>query len=173
MSAIIPTFSGEMQLAGWSESHTGGCKVTFWLQSPDDLAAFRALTVRKGNTAGHRFMAALVEIGDDEKPVNPDIGIPTSAPIGCNSTELKPRAHMGDACYRTVMWCAEPTFWAFLNERNLSADAVTNAREAAELVKFLCAVDSRKEFDTDNEANKSWHRLIREPYRLYLEALKR
>lgn len=27
MSVITPAFSGEMQLAGWSESHTGGCKV--------------------------------------------------------------------------------------------------------------------------------------------------
>ena len=67
--SMQPTFSGEIQLAGWSESHTGGCKVTFWLQSTEDLDAFRALTVRKGNTAGHRFMAALVEIGDDEQPI--------------------------------------------------------------------------------------------------------
>jgi hypothetical protein len=69
MSTITPTFSGEMQLAAWSESHTGGCKVTFWLPTPQDLDAFRALTVRKGNHAGHRFMAVLVEVGDDEQPV--------------------------------------------------------------------------------------------------------
>lgn len=69
MSDITPTFHGEMQLAGWSESHNSGCKVTFWLQSSEDLEAFRALTVRKGNTAGQRFMAALVEVGDDEQPV--------------------------------------------------------------------------------------------------------
>ncbi|WP_203234331.1 hypothetical protein [Burkholderia mayonis] len=69
MSEITPTFHGEMQLAGWSETHTGGCKVTFWLPDPADLEAFRTLTVRKGNVAGHRFMVAMVEIGDDELPV--------------------------------------------------------------------------------------------------------
>ncbi|CAB3972268.1 MULTISPECIES: hypothetical protein [Burkholderia] len=69
MSDITPTFHGEMQLAGWSETHTGGCKVTFWLHDPADLEAFRTLTVRKGNQAGHRFMVAMVEIGDDEQPI--------------------------------------------------------------------------------------------------------
>ncbi len=159
---MTPTFTGEIQLAGWSESHTSGCKVTFWLSSPDELEAFRALTVRKGNTAGHRFMAALVEIGDDERPVEPVLDTPKP-----------PRAQMGDACYRTVMWCQEPTFWKFLNSNHTfqSADHVTNAQEAAQLVKFICGVDSRKELDTDNEANKAWHRLIRQPYSEYLKTI--
>lgn len=154
---MTPTFAGEIQLAGWSESHTSGCKVTFWLSSPDELEAFRALTVRKGNTAGHRFMAALVEIGDDERPVEP---------------EPKPlRAHMGDACYRTVMWCQEPTFWRFLNNRTPGFKAVTNKEEAADRVRMTCGVTSRKDLDTDNEANKTWHRLIRQPYSEYLKNL--
>lgn len=156
---MTPTFTGELQLAGWSESHTGGCKVTFWLQSPDELAAFRALTVRKGNTAGHRFMAALVEIGDDELPVEPETGIPVTA-----------KESIGDACRRAVMWCKEPQFWVFLNfhPNFASADHVSSAQEAADLVKHVCTVNSRRELDTDNEANKTWHREIREPYRLWL-----
>lgn len=64
------TYQGEVQLAGWSETHTGGCKVTIWLPLPEDLEPFKGLTARKGNTAGHRFMAAFVEIGDDEQPAN-------------------------------------------------------------------------------------------------------
>lgn len=161
---MTPTFAGEMQLAGWSESHTGGCKVTFWLQSPEEMAAFRALTVRKGNTAGHRFMAALVEIGDDEQPIEPIL--PDSREL-----EIKTRAHMGDACYRTVRWCQEPTFWAFLDTKYCTGDGsgATNAKEAAWLVKEICEVESRKQLDTDNEANKTWHREIREPYSRWLK----
>ena len=158
-----PTFTGELQLAGWSESHTGGCKVTFWLQSPDELAAFRALTVRKGNTAGHRFMAALVEIGDDEQPVEP---------IRCNSTELKPREQLGDA----VLWCNEPHFWNFLNGAIFTTDAdvlfVDSVVTAADAVKNICKVNSRKDLDTDNEANKTWHREIRQPYADYLKQIE-
>ena len=55
-------------LAGWQETHNGGAKVIFWLPDASDLEVFRGLTVRKGNTAGQRFMAVLVEVGDDERP---------------------------------------------------------------------------------------------------------
>ena len=156
---MTPTFAGEIQLAGWSESHTSGCKVTFWLSSPDELEAFRALTVRKGNTAGHRFMAALVEIGDDEKPVEPE--------------PKPPRAQMGDACYRTVMWCQEPTFCAWINSTTHNGIFwhATDKDSARRFVCEICDVDSRKELDTNNEANKAWHRLIRQPYSEYLKNL--
>jgi len=66
-----PTFQNEVQLAGWSESHNSGAKVTFWLPTSEDLEPFRGLTSRKGNTAGHRFAMVLVEIGDDDQPVQP------------------------------------------------------------------------------------------------------
>lgn len=158
---MTPTFTGELQLAGWSESHTGGCKVTFWLQSPDELAAFRALTVRKGNTAGHRFMAALVEIGDDELPVQP-------------VAEPKPREPLGDACYRTVMWCNDPVFWQWANATTFNGIFfyVNNKEDARAFVCELCKIDSRKELDTNNEANKTWHREIRQPYADYLKRLE-
>lgn len=152
---MTPTFSGEMQLAGWSESHTGGCKVTFWLSSTEELAAFRALTVRKGNTAGHRFMAALVEIGDDEQPVPPAPAKP-------------PKDSLGDACLRTVQWCKDPKFWTFLNQA--FGYELRTEESAKKVVCHVCDVESRKELDTNNEANKAWHRLIREPYRLWLLA---
>lgn len=155
---MTPTFAGEIQLAGWSESHTSGCKVTFWLSSPDELEAFRALTVRKGNTAGHRFMAALVEIGDDEKPVEPE--------------PKAPRERMGDACYRTVMWCQDVAFWEFLSSCAPNLSPVSDAKGAASRVRLVCGVTSRKELDTNNEANKAWHRLIRQPYSEYLKTLE-
>lgn len=88
------------------------------------------------------------------------------------ATKIAPRAHIGDACYRSVLWCQEPTFWAFLNQRHPGLSMHVNSKNsAAEMVKEICDVVSRKELDTDNEANKAFHRLIREPYRKYLEAL--
>ena len=66
-----PTFQGEVMLAGWSETHNGGAKVTFWLSDPDELAAFKQMTVAKGKTAGQRLVCVLVEIGDDELPKPP------------------------------------------------------------------------------------------------------
>jgi hypothetical protein len=153
---MTPTFSGEIQLAGWSESHTGGCKVTFWLQSTEDLEPFRALTVRKGNTAGHRFIAALVEIGDDEQPVQP---------IPSNSTELeKPKG--GALAKLAGMWCNDPEFWAWL-ETDLD-NACHSATGAAACLYAICGIESCAELDNDHVAAEKFHRLIRWPYQKHL-----
>lgn len=161
MSAITPNFAGEMQLAGWSESHTGGCKVTFWLQGPDDLAPFRALTVRKGNQSGHRFMAALVEVGDDEMPVQPE----PVADMGNPITE-KPKG--GALAKLAGMWCNdwEFTFWL----RSIGHSQVTNFSEASRFVRSLCGVGSRSELDHDPVAAEKFNRLIRGPYSKHLIA---
>ena len=63
----IPTKDLELWLLGWSESHSGGCKVTFQV-TEEDLAYFRNATVRKGKTAGQRYAAVLVQLNDDETP---------------------------------------------------------------------------------------------------------
>lgn len=142
---MTPTFSGEMQLAGWSESHNGGCKVTFWLQSPEDLEAFRALTVRKGNTAGHRFMVALVEIGDDEQPVQePD----------------KPKG--GPLSKEAALLCQNAEFQHWL--RYFVQGDVHDANAAAKCVRDLCRVQSRAEFDTDAAAGQRFIDKVRIPF---------
>lgn len=160
---MTPTFAGEIQLAGWSDTHSGGAKVTFWLQSAEDLEVFKGLTAKKGNTAGHRFMAALVEVGDDEQPIPP------------NSTELKaPREPMGDACYRTVMWCKDPEFllWANSSTHNGILWHVKTEQDAKEFVCELCGVESRRHLDEYQEANQRWHELIRGPYSKWLMTRK-
>lgn len=154
---MTPTFAGEMQLAGWSESHTSGCKVTFWLSSPDDLEAFRALTVRKGNTAGHRFMAALVEIGDDEQPVQSDIG---------KTISEKPKG--GELARLAGIWCNEPKFWRWIDA--VGGPEIDNDMQAAEWIRKTCDVESRVELDHNKEAGEYFHQAIRLPYMDYLKA---
>lgn len=149
---MTPTFAGEMQLAGWSESHTSGCKVTFWLSSPDDLEAFRALTVRKGNTAGHRFMAALVEIGEDELPVQ-------------QPTPEKPKG--GELARLAGIWCNEPKFWRWI--RTVGGPEIDNNMHAAEWIRKTCDVESRVELDHNEEAGDYFHEGIRLPFSEYLK----
>lgn len=136
MSELIPTFHGELQLAGWSESHNGGCKVTFWLHSSEDLEAFRALTVRKGNQAGQRFMAALVEVGDDEQPVQ-EPEKPKGGPLAVLAGRL----------------CADPEFHHFASVQYkallLSGTAVN---DCAEWLRKFCGVASRAEIDGNPDA---------------------
>ena len=146
--SMKPTFAGEIQLSGWSETHNAGCKVTFWLQSPDDLEAFRTLTIRKGNTAGHRFMAALVEIGDDELPIEP------------TPSELK-----GGALAKLAgQWCADPVFqkWLF----------VYSELEAAQKIKRFCEVDSRRMLDHNPKAADLFQGLFRTPFMKHLRGIE-
>lgn len=153
MSTINPTFSGEFQLAGWSESHNGGCKVTFWLADSSDLDAFRAMTVRKGNQSGHRLAAVLVEIGDDEKPVQPE--------------PEKPKG--GALAKLAALWCQESTFHEFLFEAN-SMDVVPDEAEAVSLIYLMCHITSRAELDNDAEAKRLFDERIRGPYSKYRAA---
>jgi hypothetical protein len=149
MSDLQATFQGELQLAGWSETHNGGCKVTFWLPDAAELDAFRALTVRKGNTAGHRFMAALVEIGDDEQPVQ----------------QAEPeKAKGGPLAKLAGMLCAEPEFWDFLTHQCSLDEAIEGPLMAAEQVRLLCGIESRAELDSNLEAGAAFHRTIRSPW---------
>ncbi len=71
-------------LAGWTETHNSGAKVSFWLPNSEDLEPFKGLTAKKGNQAGQRFMAVLVEIGPGELPVVPE---------GCARSPVEPVAN--------------------------------------------------------------------------------
>ncbi|ACR15008.1 hypothetical protein BcepIL02_gp15 [Burkholderia phage BcepIL02] len=155
MSEITPTFHGEMQLAGWSETHTGGCKVTFWLPDPSDLEAFRTLTVRKGNQAGHRFMVAMVEIGDDEQPVQQPAG-PAPAPE-------RPK---GGALARLAgMWCNDEEFWTWVRSLGQHCES---ADDAARFVRHTCGgIESRAELDSNAVAEGLFQERIRSPFMLW------
>jgi hypothetical protein len=143
MGEITPTFHGEMQLAGWSESHNGGCKVTFWLQSSEDLDAFRALTVRKGNTAGQRFMAALVEVGDDEQPVQ--------------QAETE-KAKGGPLAKLAAQWCSNAEFRRFAASEY--GAALRDEDDCAEWIRHTCGdIKSRSELDHDPIAAKEFHEI--------------
>lgn len=151
-------YKGELMLAGWSESHTGGAKVTFFLPDPSALDAFRNLTVAKGKMAGHRMMAVLVEIGDDEMP-------------------LEGRKRAGALCKLAGMFCQQEQFWqwARLNNTNewqratILAKADTPQEVSAEWIRLRCGVKSRTELDTNPAAEKLFHERVRNPYAKWLE----
>lgn len=103
MTDLVPAFSGEVMLASWKETHTGGAVVSFFLPNPADLDVFRGMTVRKGGTAGQRLACVLVEIGEDETPKSP-IFVPHA---GSSPTpENKPFGKQASELYRTGFFYA-------------------------------------------------------------------
>lgn len=154
---MIPTFQGEIQLAGWSDTHNGGAKVAFWLPDAESLDVFKGLTAKKGNVAGHRFACVLVEIGEDELPVE---------------TLSTPAAEIvkGGALARLAgMWCADSAFWAWLGDTGLAV-GVESERGCATAIRNICMVDSRAELDHCPLSAKIFNERIREPYRDFLKA---
>lgn len=160
MAEPTPTFAGEVQLRRWSESNTQGVQVTFALADSSDLEKFRGLD-------GKRFMAVLVQIGDDEQPVSAN---PLISKNSCTKPELK-REPLGDLCWRAVQWCKEPEFWDFLTKTICDPDCgVFDETGAKFAVQAVCCVESRKELDTNPEAARKFNGRIRGPYQKYLIA---
>lgn len=145
-------FQGEVMLAGWSETHTGGSKVTFWLPDAESLDVFRTMTVRKGNTAGQRFMAVLVELGDDEQPKAPELEQPRGGTLAQSAGRL----------------CETELFQQFafdkLNDREGKACwwnyDVTAQQNAAQYVRDFCKVNSRAEIDHSPTAKQLFSQLM-------------
>lgn len=152
------TFQGDVMLAGWSETHNGGAKVTFWLRAPEDLDVFRGLTVAKGKVAGQRLAMVLVEIDDDEQPKE-------SAP-------KKFEPPVGPLCMLAVRWCQSPQFRRWCWEGYVGGDPElgdTTEIGARRLILDECAIASRKELDTNAEAAAVFNDKFREPFMAWLK----
>lgn len=137
-------FKGEAQLAGWSDTHTGGAKVTLWLPDAAALDAFRAMTVRKGNTAGQILMVAMVEVGEGGEPVR------------------QPERGNHDLSRLAAMFCADPEFWKWWGETFHVEPA--DADECADYMRAELMIDSRSKLDTDPEVARMFHENIRRPF---------
>lgn len=144
MADIRPTFQGEVQFRRWSDSSTQGVQITFALPDSSDLEPLKA-------KAGKRFMAVLVEIGDDEQPVQPQ---PTEKP---RRTHKDTR---GPLCREACELCVVPQFqeWA------ATLGYTENEAGAKACVLNTCNVQSRKDFDADQMAGEVFIERIRIPF---------
>ena len=143
--SVKPAFASEIMLAGWSETHTGGAKVTFWLPDAESLDTFRTMTVRKGNTAGQRFMAVLVELNDDDTPKPQE----TDRPKG------------GTLAQSAGVLCDTDLFQQYaLAMTRLSVTGLTRSQAAAEYVRDYCHVNSRAELDHSPTAKQLFAQLM-------------
>lgn len=136
---MTPTFQGEVQFRRWSDSSTQGVQVTFALPDSDALDPLKGME-------GKRFMAVLVQIGDDEQPVQPTPRKDTRGPL----------------CKEACDYCAMPSFWEWLIAERGEADS--SEPEAKQWILRLCDIKSRKELDTDRQAGADFVSLVRAPF---------
>ncbi|MBR0882444.1 MULTISPECIES: hypothetical protein [Bradyrhizobium] len=96
---------------------------------------------------GTRFACVLVEVNDDETPVDHA------------SMERDKWRDLGPA-KQAGMRCKEPTFWAFLREELHYAD-VADEGHAADCVRHHCGVASRSDLGKPGrtEERQKWHQI--------------
>jgi len=147
MSEII-AFKGEAQLLRWSETSNQGATITLMLSSADDLERFKLMTLAKGKQSGQRLMTVMVEIGDDELPVE------QPAPV-------TQKAKAGMLCVMACKFCEDPLFHDWVSTR---VGICQDASSARKFILKYCSVDSRKDLDIDKFAAMRFHTLIRLPF---------
>lgn len=153
--AVKTAFEGETQFAGYADSSRGGPRITLRLSDRADLDKFIGCE-------GKRYMAVLVEIGDDERPAE------DPAPAASKTK----RERMAPLCEWAVMRCAEPQFqqWAFMQPKRMADSSGLGMDEQAKaFILSVCGIESRKELDTNPEAAKRFHERVRLPYAKWTE----
>lgn len=148
--SITPTFQGEVQFRRWSDSSTQGVQVTFALPDSADLEPLK-------HKAGKRFMAVLVEIGDDEQPVQP-----------------QRKDTRGPLCREACDYCELPAFQEWAAKVNgWPAGHKLDATQCKGHILDSCGVDSRKKLDSDREAGEYFVSEIRLPFMRWQREQKR
>lgn len=143
---MTPTFQGEVQFRRYSDTSTQGQQLVFAVHGREELEAFIG-------KEGKRFMAVLVEIGDDEMPVKP-------------IAKAKEREHLGDLCYRAVMLCNDSEFRRWLTKKGDFAKSLT-ASAARAVICDWCGITSRKDLDANPAAKEYFVEHILGPWQKY------
>jgi hypothetical protein len=96
---------------------------------------------------GTRFQCVLVEVNDDETPVD-------------HKAEVRDKWRALGPTRQAGIRCGDPVFWAWLEEDRKYL-AVNNHDDAATIVRALCGVTSRAELDKpgNQRARTTWHDL--------------
>ncbi len=143
-------FQGELMLLNWSESSNRGRTVTFLLGEEGESHPFRDATIKNGKRAGQRYMAVLVQMGEDEQPVQQEQKLSNVA----------------------GMLCRDQLFWRFASER--SFDTI-DSEDGARI--WLCSgagINSRSQLDAKGGNNPAadWFRTqVLVPFEAYRQGV--
>lgn len=108
---------------------------------------------------GTRFMVAVAEIGDDERPVEAAEDPRPGPAITIAAVKERRKFDNLPLSQQAALRCADKRFQAFLEQLS----CVTASEDgAAGYVRHLCGIDSRAELDHDKEAGGMWLMLDRQ-----------
>jgi hypothetical protein len=138
-TAVNNAITFEVKKDGLQQRQSGDWQLRFTVSAIDMDQRLAA------SPMGTRFACVLVEVNDDETPVN------HSAIDRDKWRDLGPAKQAG-------IRCKDPVFWAFLDEE-LHFSNITNEQRAAEAVRHHCGVTSRSELGQpgNHRSRILWH----------------
>ena len=136
----------------------------------EDRAVIRGTYADYRRVKGRKVLQLIIEVPLEEAPrVHEAFGEPspdssTWVAVALLDTHKPPLPDLAQGKHRlsrqAAMCCQEPAFFGFLSEQWAAPGySVQDATMAAEMVRKLCKVDSRSEFDSDPEAAQRWREL--------------
>lgn len=152
----LVAFQGEVQFAGYNDSNTQGARVVFWLPDPEQLNYFRGIVTKKGGKAGQRFMMVLVEIGDDEQPIDQ-----------AKAAGLEDAVKGGPLSQHAGRLCKDSDFqrWVAAEGGDKRTFGYAMGEDGARaFIIETCKVDSRKDLDHDRRAAQAYENFVRRPF---------
>lgn len=156
-SAVV--YDGEVMLAGWGDTSTQGYTVTFWCEPPGDdpeQPGHGRVHPFESFVRTDSFMVALVELDDDNAPVEPKVRERVEK-------AGKPREPQPQKLAAVAgMLCNNPDFWSWINTE--TDGGIMNGEEAAVWMRAMLGIESRRQLDTDPEVAKAFHETIRRPF---------
>lgn len=145
MSPEKIAFQGELQLLGWSETNTRGRTVTFQLGEEEESHPFKDATTKQGKRSGQRYAVVMIQIGDDEQPVE------------------KTPSQMA------FLLCKDPAFQHYLNERSFVE--VNDEDTARACILEALGITSRSKIDSNPATRSQWLTQFYNPFMAHREAL--
>lgn len=92
------------------------------------------------------------------------VGTPRQEP-----PKLKPKAHIGEACWQAVDLCSDARFWEWVQFATLNVKQLSTEAEAKAYVLDVCGIESRKDLDIDHEARDRFNVRLFRPFNQWLE----
>lgn len=89
---------------------------------------------------------------------------------GAGAVQEPAPAKGGEWAKLAGMWCADPDFWAFLNQTYPKDDPVENAQHAAMAVRVYSGIESRAELDHNPDALHLFNQKVRFPFMKWMQA---
>lgn len=142
-------YEDEVMLKGWSDGTTGW-KVTLWLNANDDgLHPFMT------DDKGQLYSLVLVELDDDNEVIN------QTKRERLTRAEARKKYPL---CMLAGQFCNSEGFQEYLGART---GHTYGPESAAHWVREACHIESRRELDTDPQAAKRFHEMVRKPFLLW------